>query len=313
MGWSLSEDGQVVNLANFKSIKDYNFYAKFREVSVYENVLNDKYLVFEEVSFTHEETGESVNGYSIAQNKDYVLNGKITLPTMHNGLPVVEVAEYGFACSGQTPYSPANHNITHLFWDNPENQVYRINQYAFARGNMNDVPKLTYIELPNSIYIIGQAAFQSLSNLVLTTLPSGLITIKNDAFSGCQNLELTEISGKIQEIGASAFSGVFGYKMKTINIGNSVEKIGDRAFNSYNGTGENAFYSIYIGSGIRSIGEKVFEPRNMTSRNTLREIHIDLTEAEAETRGVLTNRYAGGYANWYATNATVYWKGGETQ
>ena len=313
MGWSLSDDGPVVNLANFKSIKDYNFYAKFKEVSVYENVLNDKYLVFEEVSFTHEETGERVNGYSIAQNKDYVLNGKITLPTMHNGLPVVEIAEYGFACSGQTPYSPANHNITHLFWDNPENQVYRINQYAFARGNMNDVPKLAYIELPNSIYIIGQAAFQSLSNLVLTTLPSVLITIKNDAFSGCQNLELTEIGGKIQEIGASAFSGVFGYKMKTINIGNSVEKIGNMAFNSYNGTGANAFDSIYIGSGIRSIGEKVFEPRNMTSRNTLREIHIDLTKAEAETRGVLANMYAGGYSNWYATNATIYWKGGETQ
>ena len=44
IGWSLSETGTVINLANYKSDKDRRLYAQYEEISVYENPISMEYF-----------------------------------------------------------------------------------------------------------------------------------------------------------------------------------------------------------------------------------------------------------------------------
>jgi hypothetical protein len=43
-GWSLSEDGAIVDLSNYRSTKDYTFYPIFEEISIYESSINYDYF-----------------------------------------------------------------------------------------------------------------------------------------------------------------------------------------------------------------------------------------------------------------------------
>ena len=105
-GWTQSPGSTtILNMDQQRANKDQTFYAYYGDspVSVYENIVDDKYLIFTAVP----------GGYSIQANPAFSLSGKVTLPLYHNGQPIVEIATQGFAKD-----DTKTNNITHIFWEN---------------------------------------------------------------------------------------------------------------------------------------------------------------------------------------------------
>lgn len=75
---------------------------------------------------------------------------------------------------------------------------------------------------------IGDSAFSSCTNLVLTSLPSNLTSIGRAAFDGCTNLTLTSLPSNLTNIGASAFSNCINLALTSLP--SSIINIGDHAF-----------------------------------------------------------------------------------
>jgi hypothetical protein len=65
---------------------DYTFIAKYEKISVYDNILDDKYLVFEKYNNQEEY-------WQLSANSNYILSGKITLPVQKDN-------KYVYAISG---------------------------------------------------------------------------------------------------------------------------------------------------------------------------------------------------------------------
>lgn len=139
--------------------------------------------------------------------------------------------------------------------------------------------------IPNGVITISDYAFEDCDNLTSIIIPNSVIDINNDAFSSCDFLSINvDSDNKIY----SSQNGILFNKNKTelikclsraseISIPNSVEKIGNSAFEScYNLTdlfiydnvktiGNRAFSSCYnltsvtIGNGVTNIGYSAFE------------------------------------------------------
>ena len=143
----------------------------------------------------------------------------------------------------------------------------------------------TSYTIPNGVITISDYAFEDCDNLTSIIIPNSVIDINNDAFSSCDFLSINvDSDNKIY----SSQNGILFNKNKTelikclsraseISIPNSVEKIGNSAFEScYNLTdlfiydnvktiGNRAFSSCYnltsvtIGNGVTNIGYSAFE------------------------------------------------------
>ena len=141
--------------------KDYIFYAVFMTQSVYNYDSNteDKYFNFISLGS---------DGYSIGLNHNYRLKGKVTLPTNHQGKPVIKISSSGF--------KQHLHDITHIFWS--EENAYNlleIGDEAFSAESTN--PTLIYVQCPDSVTRISTKAFYQQSSLVMPSLPLNLETI----------------------------------------------------------------------------------------------------------------------------------------
>lgn len=280
LGYSRLPNGGVADLIEtrnenpsefvIKPTQDMTFYAIYTAngVSVYDQVLDDKYFTFSALQTGSNNEGiyEKV-GYFIGLNPNYSLSGKVTLPTTYNNYPIIGVNNNGF--------NNGLHTITHIFWATPTEDLVIIKDGAFA-GTTNK-NTLKYVQLPDSIHEIASQAFVRQEKLVIEELPYELIYIGAAAFSGCKSIRISNIGNNVQQISNSAFTGAYGYREgspETLYIGNSVQQIDYNAFQGYS-TAYPLRY-IYIGNGIQTIGNEVFAGMGNGSRfNTIIEIHID--------------------------------------
>ena len=294
-GWTQSPGSTtILNMDQQRANKDQTFYAYYGDspVSVYENIVDDKYLIFTAVS----------GGYSIQTNPAFSLSGKITLPIRHNGQPIVEIANKGFAKD-----NTKTNNITHIFWESrgvgAQMTTIGIQAFGLLGGSGEDYynrnSTLVHFEFPEGLKYIKESAFENQYNLEINAFPLGIETIKNYAFQNCYNLNTSIVHGAT--IGEYAFSGSFG-KQAIVVIGDDVTTINDAAFGYYRGKmydGYGLWTTVDIGSGVQYIASTAFKPGNIDPDfNTITTITINRPDMPAD---LVANQPFG------ASRATVDW------
>lgn len=146
-GWAFTKQPQVIqDLSELSVNNDYEFVAVYEKISVYdqENILDTKYLTF------------NTNTGTLSLNLEYKLEGKITLPTQINSIPVLAIS--GFNGDGGQ-----NHNITHIFWATENRALTTI-----VGGCFSNSTNLVYYEQPETCRIIGNQAFANCRRLGTT-------------------------------------------------------------------------------------------------------------------------------------------------
>ena len=152
LGWAqMSNPETRVDLSTITPIFDIDFVAIYQKVSVYDNVMSqadiDKYLICEQVA----------NGYAIGLNPNYQLSGKITLPTVINGIPVVKLGTSAYSFRGG---NNTQHQISHIFWDLNNRALEQIGASCFYGSS-----SLVYYEQPDTCRILSEKAFQDCPKL----------------------------------------------------------------------------------------------------------------------------------------------------
>ena len=102
--------------------------------------------------------------------------------------------------------------------------------------------------IPNSISVIGIAAFSCNESLVSMSIPSSVKKIEYAAFYSCPKLTSINIPNSVVSIGSGAFYNC--ESLTSITIPNSVTTIGGRAFEKCS-----ALTSITISNALKSIGQ----------------------------------------------------------
>ncbi len=124
--------------------------------------------------------------------------------------------------------------------------VEKIEPYTYYRSALSGV-----IDIPNTVKIIGLAAFSGCTQLNSVTIPNEVVELGDYAFWGCTALRSVTLSNRITEIKNYTFSGCSA--LSEITIPNSVIRIGDYAFFRC----EN-LQKADMGDGVISIGSKAF-------------------------------------------------------
>lgn len=192
------------NVISMLATQDYTFYAVFVEESVYNSPTPDQYFTYSSLTSYQDAYDESytTSGYMVSVKEGITLNGKITIPSFYNGLPVVSVQREGF--SNQT-------GVTHIFF---------------------------YKETGKPILVreLRSLAFSGCVNLKYCELPTSLRKIGDSTFTRCSSLVLTEASGIIAEIGQNAFNQALaapsGQSTIDFYIGGTVQVLGQNAFSN---------------------------------------------------------------------------------
>ena len=140
--------------------------------------------------------------------------------------------------------------------------------------------KIINLVIPNSVRGIGELAFYCCTDLTSVTIPNSVTGIGKNAFWGCSSLrEVTLNSAAVVATRYSSgykFATIFGSQVSSYILGESVNAIGEGAFddctgltsvtipNSVTSIGDRAFFgcsgltSIDIPNSVKSIGESAF-------------------------------------------------------
>lgn len=89
---------------------------------------------------------------------------------------------------------------------------------------------LSEIEIPESVTEIGRGAFYDCKSLKHIRIPANVRKIDSIAFMNCEELTAVEFEEGLAEIGSSAFEGCYG--LTEIRLPDSVQTIGEMAFSS---------------------------------------------------------------------------------
>lgn len=100
--------------------------------------------------------------------------------------------------------------------------------FTIGNGAFEGCVKLESITIPEGVRRIGSGAFRDCTNLRSITLPSTLEFIGAEAFRGCTNLESIIIPESIKVLKSLTFSGCIS--LKSVKLPESLEKIGKRVF-----------------------------------------------------------------------------------
>lgn len=222
LGWSQGSTNLIVTnesaarlvvLENIIASANMEFYAVFIKESVYDATSDLSWFSFDEISWTNPITEEVVKGLRVIPAPGRSLAGKITIPTVVNGLPVVE-------CSGFS-----GHPITHLFWKG-EAQLLSYGASAFV-----SMSTLKFVEFPSTLISFGDSAFNACDYLEIPDLAKacpnlmyiGKFAFNGSGYSPTGGLTLN-IPGSVQYIGSGAFSfqrriGTSGAIYAQVNLG----------------------------------------------------------------------------------------------
>lgn len=225
-GWTTTLTGtKPFEIDKYFATQDYKFYAIFKEVSVYENILDPKYLI---ADYTSDRKGWSIKlkVKELVGEEGYDLFGKITIPARlkQDGvdLPITEIAAGGSTTSSsdQTTLNGFQlvNKITHVFFAKEENgnsNLKKINDFAFAEIRGTSI--IRYVELPDSLEEVG---FQSF--LYCTTLEN-------------YDFGYTSSKSKLTRIGAQAFQ-TNDVSRDTLMVSGKLDMLNANAFGAFNNT-----------------------------------------------------------------------------
>lgn len=202
-------------------------------------------------TLTSDEDGYKVN-IGDATNED------IVIASYHDGKPVTDIANQGFA------------NCTTIKSIVIPESVDIINYGAFYQCE-----NLTSVIIPDSVTTIGQYAFRDCKSLQKINLPDSVIDLADYSFYNCTSLTEVVLSNNLEDIKTGTFGNCSS--LKKIKFGDNLTGIGTYAFRNctslYNITlpanlqtiGANAFInnggltSVVMGSKIDSIGKGAFD------------------------------------------------------
>ncbi|MBO8426338.1 MAG: leucine-rich repeat domain-containing protein [Firmicutes bacterium] len=174
---------------------------------VYSCFAVDKEMNLDALTFklNSEETGY------IVSDCDTSIFGEVIIPTVYNGLPVLEIGDHAFSsCASLTSV-------------NIPDSVTTIGKSAFGGCS-----SLTSVNIPDSVTTIGEGAFSYCYSLTSVNIPDSVTTIGGYAFSYCSFLTSVNIPDSVTTIGESAFS--YCSCLTSIYIPDSVTTIGESAF-----------------------------------------------------------------------------------
>jgi outer membrane protein OmpA-like peptidoglycan-associated protein len=161
--------------------------------------------------------GVATNGTSCNQNPPGSSTGDLTLSP-----PVREVGNAAFAGATVTGHLAGFANVS------------RIDDYAFLYEGV------AYLDLGNSVSIIGDSAFKN-ADIQTLTLPDSLLSVGDDAFRYA-GLTSLRVGTSLQTIGSFAFQSA---SLQTLSLPQTVTRIGINAFEASPLTSL-AFYSPTI-------------------------------------------------------------------
>lgn len=125
--------------------------------------------------------------------------------------------------------------------------ITAIADYAFFEFNS----KITNVEIPSSIKVIGDNAFNNCTRLVGIKIPDSVTSIGSSVFYKCENLERVELGEGIDTIPVDMFG--LCRNLVEVNIPDTVTSIGSNAFE-----GCLSLTRITIPDGVTSIGGHAF-------------------------------------------------------
>ena len=114
----------------------------------------------------------------------------LTIPKMHHGQMVTQIADNGFA------------NCTALKQINLPDSTKVLGEKAFSGCS-----SLNSIKIPDGTSVIGNYAFEGCKSLTNVVIPDSVTSIGRNAFSGCSSLTSVVIPEGVTSIGESAFEG----------------------------------------------------------------------------------------------------------
>ncbi|HZJ75667.1 MAG TPA: leucine-rich repeat protein [Clostridia bacterium] len=182
---------------------------------------------------------------------------------------VISIGNYAFlGCSSLTAINVNSGNINYSSIDGVlfNKNATKLIQYPCHKSGIYTIP--------NSVTSIGEAAFDSSTELTGITIGNSVTQIGESAFWGCTNLQEIIIPDSVTSIGSSAFDSCTSLLSAT--IGKSVTRIPDSAFwgctslmsviipDSVIGIDDWAFsgcaslMSIKIPNSVKSIGDRAF-------------------------------------------------------
>ena len=270
-GWSQNINGMVASskssakvtqLNTILASQDMNWYPVYYKGSVYSSVLDDKFLTFTRGAGVDYINNTQVSGYVVEFNRynassnpdgydPSVLHGKITLPSYHDGLPVVKV--------GSSAFQGCNF-VTHVFFENNN-----------PMGNCQVVEFAEY-------------AFNSMAQLKKFYFPDSLKTINRYCISNTPCLELTEIGGNINMIYQYGFvnAGSPTYA-DDLYLGGNIVWLAPRALQAY-GSG---IKTLYIGSPTEPAQIREYDSDHTYSGSQIGSIIFSNAQTCIPTNGIV--------------------------
>ena len=267
-GWAIDEDkaqivyGEdvadadlpIVNVEDYIAIRNYTFYAVYKAESVFNTILDDKYLSFSLVAngYTDQYNSDfNATGYRMEVNWDYVkthaVSGKITLPTVvpqgyeGAGSKIIIIAAFSKENSKFQP--------SHIFFDNRNGCEIR----QIAPGTFANAASLVHFDFNamTKLRVIGSAAFQ-----------------------GCTSLQSCEFKNNIYKIDSEAFYGGAGSNAEApwnVVFGPALRELGDQVFRNgkyssvvFGGPGAPSSLEIWNHSGKSAIDTTTASNRPLT-------------------------------------------------
>ncbi len=165
--------------------EETNTYAVSLNMSLFEQILTDVFLSGDsDIHYSEETIVDVISGL-----EEFDAFKEITIPSIHNSLPVTVIAEDAF----HLDILPLKRIII-------PDSIEKIGARAFYYNEC-----LETIEIPDSVTYIGEAVFYKCITLKNVKLSNNLTAIKENTFRGCTALESIDIPDKVKEIEWGAF------------------------------------------------------------------------------------------------------------
>lgn len=206
--------------------------------------------------------------------------GTVTIPSEHNGEPIVGIGGYAFAMQsrlecviipdsiktiGENAFLSCFNLTSVECGDGVENigtsafeSCLNLTSVQFGKSVADigdrafyECKKLTAVDLPASVTRVGDSAFANCSSLASLTVSDAAAEIGSAAFADCAVLSALDLGGSLVSIGAGAFSACVG--LNSVTIPDSVTSVGESAFSGCAGLD-----MLAIGKGVQQIGHLAF-------------------------------------------------------
>lgn len=160
--------------------------------------------------------------------------GTVTIPSEHNGEPIVGIGGYAFAMQSRLERVIIPDSIKTI-GENAFSRCFNLTSVECGDGVENigtsafeSCLNLTSVQFGKSVGDIGDRAFYECKKLTSVDLPASVTRVGEETFSACVGLNTVVIPDSVTSVGASAFVGCAG--LDSLAIGKGVQQIGHLAF-----------------------------------------------------------------------------------